>query len=268
VADRIAALAGVGGEVATTTTACASSLTAIEHGCRLLRAGRADAVIAGGADALSLFVYAGFASLWALAPERAQPFDAGRKGLILGEGAGFLVLERVADARARGAAIRAVVAGCGSAGDAHHLTGPHKEGEGLRLAITRAAQRAGVALDRVGYVNAHGTATPFNDRMEAIALARSGGGDWAHAVPVSSTKPATGHCLGAAGVIETIACIRALETGVAPPTLNFETPDPDCPVDCIPNTARELPGLTHALTLAAGFGGHNAAVLLAGEPRT
>jgi 3-oxoacyl-[acyl-carrier-protein] synthase II len=262
VAESVAAAVGAGGEACTVTTACASSLNAIARAAQLLRAGRADVVYAGGADALCEFVYAGFCSLLALAPERAQPFDRGRKGLVLGEGAAVLVLERLADARARGARIRALVAGCGTAGDAHHLTGPHPDGEGLRLAIERALAQAGCAASAIGYVNAHGTATPFNDRMEVIALARAGGAAWAQRVPVSSTKPATGHCLGATGAVETIACVRALETGIVPPTLNFADPDPECPVDCVPNEPRHVDGLEAALNLAAGFGGQNAAVVL------
>jgi 3-oxoacyl-[acyl-carrier-protein] synthase II len=262
VTEAVAAEVGAGGECATVTTACASSLSAIERGVRLLAAGRVDVVYAGGADALCEFVYAGFCALLALAPDRAQPFDRGRRGLVLGEGAGVCVLERLADARARGAPVRALVGGAGTASDAHHLTGPHPDGEGLRLAIERALAEARVPAAAVGYVNAHGTATPFNDRMEARALARAGGADWARRVPISSTKPATGHCLGAAGAVETIACVRALETGVVPPTLNFETPDPDCPVDCVAGAARPVPGLAAALNLAAGFGGQDAALLL------
>ena len=262
VTEAVAAEVSAGGECATLTTACASSCSALERGARLLAAGRADVVFAGGADALCQFVYAGFCSLLALAPERAQPFDRNRRGLVLGEGAAVCVLERLADARARGARVRAVLAGAGSASDAHHLTGPHPEGEGLRLAIGRALAEAGLAAEAVGYVNAHGTATPFNDRMEARALARAGGEAWARRVAVSSTKPATGHCLGAAGAVETIACVRALESGWVPPTLNFRDPDPDCPVDCVPDAARALPGLDAALNLAAGFGGQDAALVL------
>ncbi len=261
-AEEAARFTGAEGEATTVSAACASSLNAIAHACLRLRAGRDDVAIAGGADALSAFVYSGFCSLLALAPDAARPFDRRRKGLVLGEGAGLLVLERLEDARRRGARVRALVGGCGTAGDAHHLTGPHKEGEGLLLAMGRALAQAGAAPPDVGYVNAHGTATPFNDRMEFVALSRLGGADWARHVPVSSTKAATGHCLGATGAIETIACVRALETGVLPPSLNFEVPDPECPVDPIPNEAREVRGLRAALNLAAGFGGQNAAVLL------
>ncbi|MCI0343402.1 MAG: beta-ketoacyl-[acyl-carrier-protein] synthase family protein [Planctomycetales bacterium] len=261
-AQETAQLTNAEGEVTTVSAACASSLNALSHACLRLRAGRDDVAIAGGADALSAFVYSGFCSLLALAPDAARPFDRRRKGLVLGEGAGVLVLERLSDARRRGARVRALVTGCGTAGDAHHLTGPHKEGEGLLLAMRRALAQGEQVPDGVGYVNAHGTSTPFNDRMEYVALSRLGGADWARRVPVSSTKAATGHALGAAGAIETIACVRALETGVLPPSLNFEVPDPECPVDPVPNEAREVRGLRAALNLAAGFGGQNAALLL------
>lgn len=261
-AQAVAAQVGIQGEVTTVSAACASSLNAIAHGAVRLAARRCDVAVVGGADALCAFVYGGFASLLALARDAARPFDRRRNGLVLGEGAGILVLERVEDARARGARIRAILGGCGTAGDAHHLTGPHREGEGLRLAMVRALTAAAVAPGDVGHVNAHGTATPFNDRMEYVALARLGGEAWARRVPVSSTKPATGHALGAAGALETIACVRALETGLLPPTLNFGEPDPECPVDSIPGRARQVPELRAALNLAAGFGGQNAAILL------
>ena len=252
-AQAVATQLGIEGEVTTVSAA----------------ARRCDVALAGGADALCAFVYGGFASLLALARDTARPFDRRRNGLVLGEGAGILVLERLADARARGARVRAVLAGHGTAGDAHHLTGPHREGEGLRLAMVRALARAGpnVTPEAIGYVNAHGTSTPFNDRMEYVALSRLGGEGWARRVPLSSTKPATGHALGAAGALETIACVRALETSLLPPTLNFADPDPDCPVDCVPGKAREAPGLRMALNLAAGFGGQDAALLLVGGER-
>ena len=198
--------------------------------------------------------------MMAISPDVCRPFDRNRKGILISEGAGMLVLEREGQARRRGARIYAELAGCGIAADGYHMTGPHPEGRGGILAGQRAMRRARVNPEDIDYVSAHGTGTPANDRIEThiitTLLGRSAG-----TVPVSSIKSMLGHTMGAASALETIVCARAIETGVVPPTINFETPDPECALDIVPNQPREVP-VAVAMNNSFAFGGNCATLLL------
>ncbi|HET9690355.1 MAG TPA: beta-ketoacyl synthase N-terminal-like domain-containing protein, partial [Acidimicrobiales bacterium] len=233
----------------------------------MIRTGRADVVVAGGTEAaVHPLPIAGFAAMQALStrndePERAsRPFDVARDGFVMGEGAATLVLEEREAALARGATILAEVAGYASTADAHHITAPHPEGDGAVRAMRLALADAGLSPADIGYVNAHGTSTPPNDRVEALALRRVFGD---HGGPaVSSTKSMTGHTLGAAGALEAIACVMALDAGVIPPTVNLEDPDPACAgLDFVAGTARQAE-VGAAMSNSFGFGGHNACLVL------
>ncbi len=248
-------------------TACASANHAIGLAGELLRGGFADIVLAGGGEAAMIPVtYAGFARAGALSqrndePERAsRPFDRDRDGFVLGEGAGILVLETVAHARARGARARAELLGFGMTDDAHHITAPDPEGRGAREAMARAIRQAGVSPPEVDYINAHGTSTPLNDRIETLAI-KALFGDHAYCLSISSTKSQTGHLLGAAAAVEAVATILAIEEDLVPPTINCDHPDPDCDLDFTPH--RPVPRRVNiALSNAFGFGGHNAVIVL------
>ncbi|HQC51539.1 MAG TPA: beta-ketoacyl-ACP synthase II [Lentisphaeria bacterium] len=247
-------------------SACATGLHAIGEAYWLIQRDDADIVLAGGAEAsITPIGQAGFSALRALSernhePQRAsRPFDLGRDGFVPAEGAGVLVLEDAEHARRRGAEFLAEVVGYGATGDAFHITAPHEEGDGAARAISMAFRHARLPVDALGYVNAHGTSTPLNDKVETIAIKRALG-DHARRVSISSTKSMTGHMLGAAGSYESVVCIEALRHGCIPPTINLETPDPDCDLDYVPNQAREL-DFKLALNISMGFGGHNAAVL-------
>jgi 3-oxoacyl-[acyl-carrier-protein] synthase II len=259
IAANVAGEVGFAGPVAMIPTACAAGNYAVAHAFDLLRAGRADVVLAGGADSFSRITYTGFARLGAIAPERCQPFDRDRKGMIPGEGAAVLVLETAERAAARGARVWAEVAGYGLTCDAHHMTGAHPQGDGAARAMERALASAGLGPDDVDYVSAHGTGTPTNDRLEAAAVERVFGGR-RRPVPVSSIKSMLGHTMGAASAIEAAACALAVADDVVPPTINFEQPDPDCRLDCVPNEARALT-VEVAMNNAYAFGGNNASVL-------
>jgi 3-oxoacyl-[acyl-carrier-protein] synthase II len=243
------------------SVACASGNAALGLAMDLLRRRACDVVVAGGADALSDFVIAGFACLKACDAEPSRPFDRARRGLNLGEGAAFLVLEREADARARGARVRAFLDGYGSAADAVHMTGPDREGRGAARAMRAALDDAGLAPGAVGHVSSHGTATVFNDLMEGKALALALG-EHAGRVPVNSVKGALGHTLGAAGALEAVLCVRALETGLVPPTAGLVERDPEIPLDVVAGEARAVPSLDAVLSTSSGFGGTNAAIVL------
>jgi 3-oxoacyl-[acyl-carrier-protein] synthase II len=263
-AGRIAIESGATGPTSCPVTACAASATAIGEAVDLIRLGRADAVVAGGADAtVAPICIAAFAQMKALSsrnddPERAsRPFDAGRDGFVLGEGGAALVLEEREHARARGADVLAEVAGWGASCDAHHLTAPDPQGAGAAAAMQAALNDARVSADDVGYLNAHGTSTQLNDRTEALAIRDVVG----RGVAVSSTKGVTGHLLGAAGAVEAIACVQVLGTGLVPPTLNLEQPDPDCGLDLVAGEAREA-DVVLALSNSFGFGGHNVTLVL------
>jgi 3-oxoacyl-[acyl-carrier-protein] synthase II len=262
IAASVAAEVAFAGPNAMLPTACAAGNYAVAHACDVLRAGRADVMLAGGADSFSRITYTGFARLGAIAPERCQPFDRQRKGMIPGEGAAVLVLEPYARAARRGARIYAEVAGYGLSCDAHHMTGAHPEGDGARRAMEQALAESGVAADEVSYVSAHGTGTPTNDRLESIAFHRVFGAA-ARRVPVSSIKSMLGHTMGAASAIEAAVCALAVAGGVVPPTINFEEPDPDCDLDVVPNEAREMP-VRVAMNNAYAFGGNNASVIFRG----
>lgn len=248
------------------SSACASSANAIGEAMRMLRYGVADAIIVGGSEAgLLRLALAGFSNMQATTsrnddPEHAcRPFDADRDGFLPAEGAAFMVIETLSHARERGARIYCEIAGYGATADAFHITAPAVDGEGAARAISHALDDAGVTPDEVDYVNAHGTSTPLNDPMETNAI-KTALGDHAYQTPVSSTKSMTGHLLGGAGALEGIAVLKAIETGVIPPTINYETPDPECDLDYVPNTARELK-VNVALSNSFGFGGHNASLI-------
>jgi len=257
-AVRLARALGCRGPVATTQLACASSTHAIALAADWVRSGRADVVLAGGTDLLCRFVVAGFNALRATA-EVARPFDRDRRGLVLGEGAAVVVVEDGERAARRGAPVRARLLGVGAAGDAVHMTAPDREGAGAARAIAAALADAGVAPETVDFVSAHGTGTPYNDAMEAVALARVFDG---HRVPVNSIKGAIGHTLGAAGAFEAILCAQTLASGVIPPTAGLVELDPACAaLDLVRGGARSSRVRT-ALSTSSGFAGTNAALVL------
>jgi 3-oxoacyl-[acyl-carrier-protein] synthase II len=239
--------------------ACASGANAIGHAFRAVRAGVADVALCGGYDPLCEFAFAGFHALQALTSELCRPFDRRRSGLVLGEGAAVLVLEGWERAARRGARLWGEVAGYGESNDAFHMTRPDPRGAAAALAIRRALEDAGVEAREVGYVNAHGTGTPFNDASETAALL-SALGAWASEIAVSSTKPLMGHLLGAAGAAEAILTVLALKDGRLPPSLNYETPDPACPLRIL-RTAEPADARV-ALSNSFGFGGANATLAL------
>lgn len=254
---------GAKGPNSAVVTACATGNHAIGDAFRLIQRGDADVMIAGGAEAIVVpLTIAGFCSMKAMStrndePHKAsRPFDAGRDGFVCGEGGGILVLESLEHARRRDARIYGEIVGYGMTGDAHHMTAPDPDGDGAARAMAGALADAGLAPSAVDYINAHGTSTPYNDKFETLAIKRVFG-EHARKLAVSSTKSMTGHLLGAAGGIEAIATVLALHHGVLPPTINYETPDPDCDLDYVPNQARKQDVET-ALSNAFGFGGTNA----------
>jgi 3-oxoacyl-[acyl-carrier-protein] synthase II len=251
-------------------SACASGAHAVGSAARMIQYGDADAVVAGGSEAtLTAFGFACFNSMQALSPTGiSRPFDLRRDGFVMGEGAGVLILEEAEAARARGAVVLGEVAGYGSTSDAHHLTAPEPTGTPAARAIELALADAGVTPDDVSYVNAHGTSTPLNDAAETAALKRALG-ERARQVPVSSTKSAIGHLLGAAGAVEAVATIETLATRIIPPTLGYEVPDPELDLDYVPGEARPMivngkPPV--AISNSFAFGGHNVALVLRGAP--
>jgi 3-oxoacyl-[acyl-carrier-protein] synthase II len=264
---QVAMRLGVTGPNDCTTTACAASGHAIARAVDLIRSGVVDACLAGGTEsAISPLTLAGFCASRALStrnddPEGAsRPFDAGRDGFVIGEGATVLVLEELGAALARGARVYAEVAGYGLSADAHHETAPHPEGRGAAMAMEAALRDAGVAPEEVGYVNAHGTSTPLGDVAEVVAIERVFG-DHARRLPVSSTKSMTGHLVGAAGATEAAATALAITRGILPPTINHEEPDPRCDLDVVPNEARPA-DVEIAMSNSFGFGGQNACLVL------
>lgn len=256
-AETLAHALGLGGPRHTVVTACSSGAVAVAEAAELIADGVVDVALAGGVDALTRACFMGFNTLKLLDPEPCRPFDRHRKGMSIGEGAGFLVLEAAERARARGARIWAVLAGHGVTTDAYHVTAPDPEGEGMVRAMRAALARAGLEPSAVGYANAHGTGTPQNDRTEARALARVFG---AGGLLVSSSKSMIGHTMAAAGSLEAIATILALEHGLVPPTANLDTLDPDVAFDCVPRVARRA-DLEWAISNSFGFGGQNATLL-------
>jgi 3-oxoacyl-[acyl-carrier-protein] synthase II len=242
-------------------TACAAGNYAIGYAYDLLRMERADLMLAGGADAFSRITYMGFARLGAIAPERCQPFDRNRKGMIPGEGAAVLVLEPLETAVERKATIYAEILGYGVSCDAHHMTAAHPEGAGAMRAMAAALRESDIGPEQVDYISAHGTGTPTNDRIESLA-ARRLFGKLADRIPMSSIKSMIGHTMGAASAIEAACCALALDTGVIPPTINYEEADPECDLDYVPNQARRTEPRV-ILNNAYAFGGNNAALCLA-----
>jgi 3-oxoacyl-[acyl-carrier-protein] synthase II len=261
-AAHIAMRHGAHGPGFSLASACATGGHAIGEAARMIARGEADVVIAGGTEApMTDICLVAFRRMGALSKAGvSRPFDAQRDGFVMGEGAGVLILEAERHARARGANVRARIVGYGSSNDAFHITAPDEDGRGAAQAMRAALADAGAAPGDVGYLNAHGTSTPFNDRIEALAAHTVFG---AQPPPISSTKSAIGHLLGAAGAVEAVATVGALERGLLPPTLNYEEPDPECDVDCVPDGPREAPGLELALSNSFGFGGQNACLALA-----
>lgn len=260
IAEAIAGRFGLQGPVLSVNTACAAGANAIGYAADLIRSGQADAVISGGTDALSDVLVAGFNSLESLSPEPAAPYSKDRTGLSLGEGSGMLVLVRSDLANTLGIPVMAEVAGLGLSADGYHPTAPHPEGKGASRAIAAALRIAGVSPEDVGYVNSHGTGTAKNDPAETMAMKR-GLGEAIHATAVSSTKSMIGHLLGAAGAVEAIVTVKALEEQLAPPTANFTEPDPECDLDHVANVARPI-RTEVAVSNNFAFGGANASLVL------
>ena len=247
-------------------SACATGTHSLGEAAHAIRRGDADVMVAGGSEAaITPFAYASFCAMKAMSTRNDQPrsasrpFDKGRDGFIMGEGAGVLVLESLEHAHARGARIYCELAGYAATCDAYHITQPDPDGKGLSMAMHRALDSAGVRPDAVDYINAHGTSTPYNDKFETLAIKKIFG-EHALRLPVSSTKSMTGHLLGAAGGIESVICVKTIEKGIIPPTMNLQEPDPDCDLDYVPNAARHARVRT-VLSNNLGFGGQNAAVV-------
>jgi 3-oxoacyl-[acyl-carrier-protein] synthase II len=266
-AAQVAMQIGLQGYNNTVTTACAAGTQAMGDAMDVIRWGRADVMVTGGAEAgICELGLAGFAIMRALStrsddPAKAsRPFDADRDGFVCAEGAGIFVLESLDHAQRRGARIVAELAGYGASSDAYHVVAPCADGEGAQRAIRLALADAGVTPEEVDYINAHGTSTPANDASETLAI-KGVFGEAAYRVPVSSTKSMIGHALGASGAIESVACLKAIETGILPPTINYETPDPACDLDYVPNAARRLDNVRCVLKNSFGFGGQNACLV-------
>nr|WP_100334310.1 beta-ketoacyl-ACP synthase II [Bacillus alkalisoli] len=256
---------GAKGVNSCTVTACATGTNCIGDAFKVIQRGDADVMVTGGTEApLTDISFAGFSSAKALStnpdPKTAsRPFDANRDGFVMGEGSGILILEELEYALARGAKIYAEIVGYGSTGDAHHITAPAPAGEGGARAMKMAIDDAGLSPNEMDYVNAHGTSTEYNDKYETMAI-KEVLGDHAYNVSISSTKSMTGHLLGAAGGVEAIFTIKAIETGIIPPTINLETPDPECDLDYVPNKAKTKE-VRVAMSNSLGFGGHNATIV-------
>jgi len=248
-----------------TVTACATGTNSIGDAYRVIERGEADVMITGGAEApLTEMSFAGFTANKALStnpdPKTAsRPFDQDRDGFVMGEGAGILVLEELEHALARGAKIYAEIVGYGATGDAYHITAPAPNGEGGSRAMKQAVERSGLTVADIDYINAHGTSTPYNDKFETLAI-KEVFGEHAHKLAISSTKSMTGHLLGAAGGVEAIFSVLAIKEGIIPPTINLQTPDPECDLDYVPNKARKQE-VRAALSNSLGFGGHNATII-------
>ncbi len=254
---------GIKGPCFSVASACASGADGIGMAFMMLRSGMLDMALAGASEAVVTSVgVAAFDRVGAMSRRNDDysmtpaPFDKNRDGLVMGEGAALLVLETEAHARARGAHIYAELAGYGSTADAFHVTAPHENGEGGAAAIRQAIASAGANVEDVGYINAHGTATQLNDLSETRAVKRAFG-ELAYKIPISSTKSMTGHMMGATGALEAIICVQAIRDGILPPTIHYQTPDPECDLDVIPNEARQKK-IDLAISNAFGFGGHNA----------
>jgi 3-oxoacyl-[acyl-carrier-protein] synthase II len=259
---------GIKGPCFSVASACASGSDGIGTALMMLRTGMIDAALTGASEStITSTGVAAFDRVGAMSRRSdgaPQPFDKNRDGLVMGEGAAVLVLERETDARARGANIFAELAGYGATADAFHVTAPHEHGEGGASAMLMALASAQANIEDVGYINAHGTGTLLNDQSETRAIKAAFGG-LAYKLPISSTKSMTGHMMGATGALEAIFCVQAVREGILPPTIHYETPDPECDLDYIPNKAREA-NITFAISNAFGFGGHNAVLAIKKYP--
>jgi beta-ketoacyl-acyl-carrier-protein synthase II len=258
---------GIKGPCFSVASACASGADGIGTALMMLRTGMIDAAVTGAAETtITTTGVAAFDRVGAMSRRNdnysmtPQPFDKERDGLVMGEGAAVIVLEREADAKARGANILAELAGYGATADAFHVTAPHEHGAGGAAAMRMALESAKANLDEVGYINAHGTGTSLNDQAETRAV-KAAFGDLAYKMPISSTKSMTGHMMGATGALEVLFCVNAIRAGILPPTINYQTPDPECDLDYIPNKAREAK-ISLAISNAFGFGGHNAVLAI------
>ena len=260
-AGAVAIRHGLHGPGFSIASACATGAHAIGEGMRMIERGAADVVVAGGTEAaLTSLCIAAFKRMGALSLEGiSRPFDARRDGFVMGEGAGVLILEREEHAVARGVTVYGKIAGYGASNDAFDMVQPDEEGAGALIAMRAALEDAGASTTDVGFISAHGTGTPINDRVESLAIRTLFGAD---APPISSTKSAIGHLLGAAGSTEALVCVEALRRGVLPPTINYEVPDPECDLDYLVDGAREAPGIKLALSNSFGFGGQNACLAI------
>ncbi|MDI9636742.1 beta-ketoacyl-ACP synthase II [Kamptonema cortianum] len=261
---------GLKGPNTCVVTACATGVNAIGDAYHIIKRGDATAMVAGGTEApINPIGLAGFCAARAMTTNNeagskaSRPFDANRDGFIMGEGAGVLILEDYEFAKARGAKIYAEIVGYGMSGDAYHITMPDPQGDGAFRSMKMAMEKAGISPSDVNYINAHGTSTPYNDKFETIAIKRAFG-DAAYSIPVSSTKSSIGHLLGAAGAVESVICLLAMRDGVVPPTINYETPDPECDLDYIPNESRSV-DVSVSMTNSFGFGGHNGTLVFRRE---
>ena len=265
-AGQVSIRHGLRGPISATATACSAGAHAIGDSFRIIQRGDADAMVCGGAEsAITPMSVAGFASMRALSTRNddpahaSRPFDADREGFVIGEGAGLLVLEELEFAKARGARIYGEIVGYGNTADAFHITMPDDTASGQTRVMQKALKDAGIAPEAIGYINAHGTSTPYNDKFETIAI-KNAFGAHAYKLAVSSTKSMTGHALGAAGGIEAVFSVLALHHNILPPTVNYVTPDPNCDLDYIPNAPRPAV-VTYALSNSFGFGGTNACLI-------
>ena len=266
-AGMVAIQLGVRGPNMAVVSACASGTNAIGEATETIRRGSADVIFTGGSESVIVpIAMAGLGVMKALStrndePERAsRPFDKGRDGFVMGEGAAILVLESLDHAVARGAQVFGEISGYGTSNDAYHISAPAENGAGAALCMKSALDDAGLSASDIGYINAHGTSTQLNDKSETAAI-KTVFGKQAYNIPVSSTKSMTGHLLGAAGALEALICVKILQHGILPPTINYETPDPECDLDYVPNQAR--PAIVqNIMSNSFGFGGHNASIIL------
>ena len=240
-------------------TACSAGNYAIGYGSDLIKNQGFDVILAGASDAFSRIAFTGFNRLYAMAPDKCQPFDKNRKGMMLGEGAAVLILESLDHAQKRGAKIYAEVLGYGLSCDAHHMTQPSEEG--IVKCIEKALKESRVSKNDIDYISVHGTGTPQNDKVECSAIKKVFGEKW-KTIPCSSIKSMLGHTMGAASAMEAIACCLAIRDKVVPPTINYETPDEDCDIDCVPNKSRNIKNIKVVLNNSSAFGGNNASLVL------
>ncbi len=267
-AGQVSIRTGAKGPNTATCTACSSGAHAVGDSYRIIQRGDADAMICGGSEAaITPLAVGGFGNMRALSrrneePQRAsRPFDKERDGFVMGEGSGLLILEALELAQARGARIFAELVGYGMSGDAYHITAPSEDGDGACRVMANAINDAGLKPEQIGYINAHGTSTPFNDKLETMAIKKVFGAYASQGLMVSSTKSMTGHLLGAAGSVEAGIAALTVYHGKVPPTINYENPDPECDLDCVPNKAREAK-VEYALSNSFGFGGTNACLIM------